>query len=107
MNYTQSTNQPTAINELFKPQADMRHTRRADNFLIMRLPRNCKKGNALYNLLMKWNNAKESHKSAGNLFSLKQALKEDIMESIGECTTSDCVICKKDASRNYKRYQEG
>ena len=70
--------QPAAINELFKPQTDMRHTRRAENFLIMRLPRNCKKGNALYNLSMNWNTAKDSHKLAGNMFALKQSLKEEI-----------------------------
>ena len=99
--------QPTAINELFKPQTDMRHTRRAENFLIMRLPRNCKKGNALYNLSMKWNTAKDSHKLAGNLFALKQSLKEEIMKNIIECTMSECIICKKDARKNYQRYQEG
>ena len=102
-----SKHQPTAINELFKPQTDMRHTRRAENFLIMRLPRNCKKGNALYNLSMKWNTAKDSHKLAGNLFALKQSLKEEIMKSIIECTMSECLICKKDARKNYQRYQEG
>ena len=54
---------------------------------------------------MQWNYAKESHKSAGNLFSLKKVLKDDIMESIEICNTKDCVICKKDAIRNYPRYQ--
>ena len=44
----------------------------------MRLPRNCKKGNALYNLSMNWNTAKDSHKLAGNMFALKQSLKEEI-----------------------------
>ena len=99
--------QPAAINELFKPQTDMRHTRRAENFLIMRLPRNCKKGNALYNLSMKWNTAKDDHKLAGNLFALKQSLKEEIMKSIIECTMSECLISKKDARKDYQRYQEG
>ena len=98
--------QPAAINELFKPQTDMRHTRRAENFLIMRLPRNCKKGNALYNLSTNWNTAKDSLKLAGNLFALKQSFKEEIMKSILECTMSECQICKKDASKNYQKYQE-
>ena len=73
----------------------------------MRLPRNCKKGNALYNLSMKWNKANESHKLAGNLFALKQSLKEEIMNGIGECITRECIICKKDANKNYQRYQDG
>ena len=72
----------------------------------MRLPRNRKKGNVLYNLSMNWNTAKDSLKLAGNLFALKQSLKEEIMKSIIECTMSECLICKKDASKNYQRYQE-
>ena len=104
-NELHSKYQPDAINELFKPQKELRHTRGADTFLKIRLPRGCKKGNALYSLFMQWNNAKESHKLAGNLFSIKKALKEDIMESIVNCNTRDCVICQKDASRNYPRYQ--
>ena len=64
-----------------------------------------KKGNILYSLLMQWNIAKESHKSAGNLFSLKKALKEDITENIVNCNTRNCEICKKDASKNYLGYQ--
>lgn len=104
-NELHSKYQPDAINELFKPQKELRHTRRADSFLNIRLPRGCKKGNALYSLSMQWNYAKESHKSAGNLFSLKKVLKDDIMESIEICNTRDCVICKKDAIRNYPRYQ--
>ena len=102
-----SKHQPAAINELFEKKTGMRHTRRADNFLTMRLPRNCKKGNALYNLSMNWNKAKESHKLAGNLFALKESLKKEIMNNIGECTTRECVICKKDVSKDYQRYQEG
>ena len=73
----------------------------------MRLPRNCKKGNALYNLSTNWNTAKDSLKLAGNLFALKQSLKEEIMKSIIECTMSECLICKKDATKNYQRYKEG
>ena len=101
-----SKHQPIAINELFKPQKNITHTRREDNFLLMRLPQKCKKGNALYNLTMKWNEAKDSLKLAGNLFALKESIKQDIMKNIGECTTRECYICKKDASRNYQRYQE-
>ena len=56
---------------------------------------------------MNWNTAKDSLKLSGNLFALKQSLKEEIMKSIIECTMSECLICKKDASKNYQRYQEG
>ena len=56
---------------------------------------------------MKWNKANESHKLAGNLFALKQSLKEEIMNGIGECITRECIICKKDANKNYQRYQDG
>ena len=97
--------QPEAINKLFESQKEIRHTRGADTFLKLRLPSGCKKGNALYNLSMQWNKAKESHKTAGNLFSFKKALKEDIIENLEKCNTRDCVICKKDANRNYHRYQ--
>ena len=81
-NELHSKYQPDAINELFKPQKELRHTRGADTFLNIRLPSGCKKGNALYNLSMQWNKAKESHKSAGNLFSFKKALREEIMDSM-------------------------
>ena len=86
-NELHSKYQPDAINELFKPQKELRHTRGADTFLNIRLPSGCKKGNALYNLSMQWNKAKESHKSAGNLFSFKKALREEIMESMKNCYT--------------------
>ena len=56
---------------------------------------------------MKWNKANESHKLAGNLFALKESLKEEIMNGIGECTTRECIICKKDANKNYQRHQDG
>ena len=104
-NELHSKYQPEAINKLFEPQKEIRHTRGADTFLKLRLPSGCKKGNALYNLSMQWNKAKESHKTAGNLFSFKKALKEDIIENLEKCNTRDCVICKKDANRNYHRYQ--
>ena len=51
-NELHSKYQPDAINELFKPQKELRHTRGADTFLNIRLPSGCKKGNALYNLSM-------------------------------------------------------
>ncbi len=101
-----SKHQPTAINDLFKPKTNITHTRREDNFLLMRLPQKCNKGNALYNLIMKWNEAKDGLKLAGNLFALKESIKQDVMKNIGECTTRECYICKKDANRNYQRYQE-
>ena len=74
--------QPPAIKEiLFKQDRALRSTRLYDDESKVKIFKEYRKGQCIYNLLDAWNKADEDLRMAGNLFSLNRMIKEKNQKS--------------------------
>ena len=58
----------------------------------------------MYQIINKYNNSNLESKMCGNLWSLKQKIKEDCLKSLRKCEINNCNICLLDNWRNYEKY---
>ena len=69
--------------------------------------RHYKKGQAVYNILNEWNKPEnDKYGNMGNLYVLKQELKEDHIDKIKKCDKKICKLCEIDINRNYEKYMQ-
>ena len=100
--------QPPAIKEiLFKEEKGLRSTRLYDDESKIKIYKDYRKGQCIYNLLDAWNNTDLDLRMAGNLFSLNRMIKDKCNNEIITCNDKkNCYTCKIDCYRNYQIYME-
>ena len=97
--------QPKAIKDLINPNVPIvKATRAARDFTKIKINKDYKKGQCIYNLLDIWNKADINHKNAGNLWWLRRQQKIDFIDSIETCMVKNCKTCEIDENRNYEKY---
>ena len=78
--------QPPAIKEiLFKKEKALRSTRLYDDESKVKIHKDYRKGQCIFNLLDAWNNDDQDLRMAGNLFSLNRMIKEKRKNQIMPC----------------------
>ena len=95
--------QPEAIRKLIENDTDNRQTRNTDDYYKLKIKSGYKKGQVFYNIISEWNKADKELKDCGNINVLKKTIKNHKKE-LRKCVTNDCVICKKDCTRDYENY---
>ena len=99
--------QPPEINKLFQSDNKIHNTRLGWNTNRIRINSKYKKGQTMYNIINEWNkHDNQKYGNMGNLFVLKQELKEDYLNNIKPCEKTNCKLCELDINRNYKKYME-
>ena len=100
--------QPPAIKEiLFKEKKGLRSTRLYDDESKIKIYKDYRKGQCIYNLLDAWNNTDQDLRMAGNLFSLNRMIKDKCNNEIITCNDKkNCYTRKIDYYRNYQIYME-
>jgi hypothetical protein len=96
--------QPRALSEIFNQETKKRKTRQSNNKTNIQIKKGYKKDQAAYSLIKTWNDAENDLKNSGNLWSLKQQLKENIKNNITNCNAKKCYQCKIDKNINYENY---
>ena len=97
--------QPKAIHDIiFQNAIIFKNTRFYDDESKIRIPHAYRKGQAIYNLISKWNNTKHELRFAGNLWSLKKMIRMEVNDNLLPCTTKNCFTCQLDKNRDYSRY---
>ena len=97
--------QPEALRNLIINETCTRATRHSDGYNKIKIKKEFKKGNAIYDIISEWNSAERTIKDSGNLKSLKRQIKDRASE-YEKCKKKDCVICKKDMNRDYEKYMK-
>ena len=65
---------------------------------------NYKAGQCIYNLIDTWNKTKKQYRMAGgNIWSLKNMIKEESLNEIKLCTLKQCYMCNLDKHVNYEK----
>ena len=95
--------QPEVIRKLIEIDTDNRQTRNTDNYYKLKIKSGYRKGQVFYNIISEWNKADKELKDCGNINVLKKTIKNHKKE-LRKCVTNDCVICKKDCTRDYENY---
>ena len=97
--------QPKAIRKILFQNAEItRNTRLYDDESKIKINHEYKKGQAIYNLINVWNNGRSKFRFAGNMWSLKNMIRDEINNELKPCTTKDCYICQLDHWRKYEYY---
>ena len=97
--------QPKAIQKILFQDAEItRNTRFYDDESKVRISHQYKKGQVVYNLLSNWNNASVNQRFAGNLWSLKNIIREEINNELKPCEIKNCFMCNLDKNKDYSRY---
>ena len=97
--------QPKAIHDIiFQNAIIFKNTRFYDDESKIRIPHAYRKGQAIYNLISKWNNTKHELRFAGNLWSLKKMIRMEVNDNLLPCTTKNCFTCQLDKNREYSHY---
>ena len=97
--------QPKAIQKILFQDAEItRKTRFYDDESKVRISHQYKKGQVVYNLLSNWNNASVNQRFAGNLWSLKNIIREEINNELKPCEIKNCFMCNLDKNKDYSRY---
>ena len=92
---------------VFKKDKGLRSTRMYDDESKIKIYKDYRKGQCIYNLLDAWNNADQDLRMAGNSFSLNRMIKDSINKQIMPCNNKkNCYICRIDLNRNYEIYME-
>ena len=97
--------QPERLRNLISNDPNTRTTRLTDDYYKIKIQREFKKGQALYDIISEWNSAEVAIKASGNMLSLKRQIKNHY-NSLEKCPMKECVICKKDLHRDYEKYME-
>ena len=79
-------------------------TRVYDDLYKIKIPSSYKYEHCMYQIINKYNNSNLESKMCGNLWSLKQKIKEDCLKSLRKCEINNCNICLLDNWRNYQKY---
>ena len=105
---TSASSQPVAIRDILIHNNDCTQiqTRFDDDVTKIRIKSQFRKGQCMFSLLNTWNCANSDLRNAGNLFSLKLMLKNEINQELNECAKKDCFSCKIDANRDYSKYMK-
>ena len=98
--------QPRALSEIFSHEIANRKTRQSINKTNIQIKKEYKKDQNAYSLIKVWNDAENDLKNSGNLWSLKQQLKENIRNEITDCQVKKCYQCKIDKNINYENYMK-
>ena len=98
--------QPRALSEIFSHEITNRKTRQSKNKTNIQIKKEYKKDQNAYSLIKVWNDAENDLKNSGNLWSLKQQLKENIRNEITDCQVKKCYQCKIDKNINYENYMK-
>ena len=97
--------QPKAIRKILFQNAEItRNTRLYDDESKIKINHEYKKGQAIYNLINVWNNGRSKFRFAGNIWSLKNMIRDEINNELKPCTTKDCYICQLDHWKKYENY---
>ena len=97
--------QPKAIQKiLFQDSEITRNTSFYDDESKVKISHQYKKGQVIYNLLSNWNNASVNQRFAGNLWSLKNIIREEINNELKPCEIKNCFMCNLDKNKDYSRY---
>ena len=91
---------------LFQDSEKSRDTRFYDDESKVRISHQYKKGQVIYNLLSNWNHSSANQRFAGNLWSLKNIIREEINNELKPCETKNCFMCKLDKNVDYSRYMK-
>ena len=78
-------------------------TRIHDDKSKIRMKNNFKAGQCMFNLIDTWNKTKNQYRMAGNLWSLKKMIKEEVLNEIKLCTAKKCYMCNLDKHVNYEK----
>ena len=101
--------QPAAIRDILfndnNKQTQIR-TRFDDDITKIRIKSQIKKGQCIFSIIEKWNNANPDLRNAGNLFSLKRLLTYELETKMKECTKDNCFSCKNDVNKDYLKYMK-
>ena len=97
--------QPERLRNLISNDPNTRTTRLTDDYYKIKIQREFKKGQALYDIISEWNSAEVAIKASGNMLSLKRQIRNH-NKSLEKCPKKECVICKKDQNRNYEKYMK-
>ena len=81
-------------------------TRQNKNKTNIPIKKEYKKDQVAYSLIKTWNDSENDLKNSGNLWSLKQQLKENIKNNIMNCNTNKCYQCRIDKNRSYENYMK-
>ena len=98
-----ANNQPLAIKELLLKETQD-SSRIYDDLYKIKIPSSYKYEHCMYQIINKYNNSNLESKMCGNLWSLKQKIKEDCLKSLRKCEINNCNICLLDNWRNYEKY---
>ena len=98
--------QPRALSEIFNHEIKNKKTRQNKIKTNIPMKKEYKKDQVAYSLIRTWNDSENELKNSGNLWSLKQQLKENIKDNILKCNTNKCYQCKIDKNRNYDNYMK-
>ena len=64
---------------------------------------NYKAGQCIYNLIDTWNKTKKQYRMAGNIWSLKNMIKEESLNEIKLYMVKKCYMCNLDKHVNYEK----
>ena len=105
---TSASSQPVAIRDILIHNNDCTQirTRFDDDVTKIRIKSQFRKGQCMFSLLNTWNCANSDLRNAGNLFSLKLMLKNEINKELKECAKNDCFSCKIDVNRDPSKYMK-
>ena len=99
--------QPVAIRDILLNNSEKtKYLTRFDDDTTKIRPKNHKTGQCVFSLITKWNNANSNLRNAGNLFSLKRMLKNELSLNIKECMQKECFSCKVDGKRDFAKYMK-
>ena len=83
-----------------------RKTRLSRNKVNIQIRKEYKNSNIAFSLIKAWNEAENDLKNSGNLWSLKEQLKENMKKEITDCQAKKCYQCKIDINRDYENYMK-
>ena len=95
--------QPLAIRKIILNASKNERTRLHDDKSKIKMKNNFKAGQCMFNLIDTWNKTKNQYRMAGNLWSLKKMIKEEVLNEIKLCTAKKCYMCNLDKHVNYEK----
>ena len=95
--------QPLAIRKIILNVSKNERTRIHDDKSKIKMKNNFKAGQCMFNLIDTWNKTKKQYRMAGNLWSLKNMIKEEVLNEIKTCTEKKCYMCNLDKHVNYEK----
>ena len=106
MKKAQLGKQPEIFSEILDFSTDTRL--RSNQTNKIKIDKNLKKGNIIYNLCKEWNDCDPKLRMSRNEHHLKNIFQSDIKEQKmkSTCKIRKCYMCKTDKHLNYERYMK-